>query len=428
MQVSLENLGNLERKLTVSFPAEQLSTQVSERVARMGREVRLKGFRPGKVPRAVIERRFGAQIRGEALSDLIRSSFNEAVEQEKLKPVAAPSINTTGEADAGAISYTATFEVMPELPEVDAAALTIERPVAEVVDGDVDTMIETLRQQRRNFVPVERAAELGDMVLFEFSAQTSDGRHPADGVERAGTILGSGSLHPAVEGALIGKSTGDKVEVEAAFPQDFRIAELAGKLAKLDASVVRVQAPQLPALDETFVKAFGIADGDMATFRKEVRGNLERELKAALAGRLKSEVASRLAAAHADLVLPKVMVQGEAHSLARLPANAPLPPEQFAALEPLARERVAAGLLFGEIARRNAMRVDEKRVAQALSAIASTYEEPEQVIELYRNDPQLMGALRNRVLEEQVAEWVAERATTTERKMSFDEVLRPATA
>lgn len=425
MQVSLENLGNLERKLTVKFPAERLDSQVAERVVRMGREVRLKGFRPGKVPRAVIEKRFGAQIRGEVLGELIRSSFSEAVDQEQLKPVAAPSIDTSGKPEDGEISYTATFEVMPELPEVDVAALKIERPVAEVSDGDIDTMIETLREQRRSFVPADRPTRLGDMALFEFSAQTGDGRFPAEGEERIGTILGSGSLPADLESALVDKAVGDRLDVEVSFPDGFRVAELAGKLAQLKVHLMRVQAPELPVVDEAFVRAFGIDDGNIETFRKEVRANLERELNAALMARLKNEVAAKLAAAHTDLTLPRVMVMAEARGLARVPADQPLPPERFQALEPLARNRVTAALLFGEIARRNALKVDEQRVARALAAIASTYEEPEQVVELYRNDPQMMGALRTRVLEEQVAEWVAGQADTSERKMSFDEVLRP---
>lgn len=428
MQVSLENLGNLERKLTVKIPAERFDTQVAERLARMGHDVRLKGFRPGKVPRAVIEKRFGAQVRNEALTDLIRSSFSEAVNQEQLKPVASPAIDTTGRPEGGEISYTATFEVMPELPTVDVKALAIERPVAEVKDADVDNMIETLRRQRRNFVPATRAAMNDDMALFEFSADTGDGRYPAEGTERVGTIIGSGSLPAELETALVGKSDGDDAEVEVNFPANSRIAGLAGKLAKVKVHVVRIQEPQLPALDTAFVQQFGVADGDLSVFRKEVRSNLERELKAALMARLKSEVAGKLAAAHKELGVPKVMVAAEARGLARVPADQPLSQERFDALEPIARERVIAALLFGEIARRNELRVDESRVAQALGIIASTYEEPEQVVDLYRNDPQLMGALRTRVLEEQVAEWVAGEAATTDHEMSFDEVLRPVAA
>lgn len=425
MQVSLENLGKLERKLTVKIPADNLDAQVAQRVERMGREARLKGFRPGKIPRGVIEKRFGAQIRGEALSDLIGSSFREAIDQEKLKPVASPAFNTTGKPIEGEIAYTATFEVMPELPEVDVSGLSIKRPTAEVGEADIDTMIETLRKQRRSYSNVDRAAAADDLVLFELSAQTSEGRFPETGTERIGVVLGSGSLHAEIEQALIGHKAGDEVKLDATFPDAFKIEALAGKLAQVVASISKVQAPSLPEFDDAFIKSFGIEDGSVETFRNEVRGNLDRELQGALMGRLKAEVATRLAAAHSDIDVPRVMIMGEARSMAGIKDRSPLPTERFNALQPVARQRVIAALLFGDIAKRQDIQPDTGRVARALATLASTYEEPEQVVELYQTDPQLMAGLRNRVLEEQVAEWIAEHATCESKSMSFDEVLRP---
>ncbi|HET6631491.1 MAG TPA: trigger factor [Rhodanobacteraceae bacterium] len=425
MQVSVENVGTLERKLTVTIPADRLEQQVGERLARMTREVRLKGFRPGKVPRAVIEKRFGAQVRGEALSDLIGTSFREAVTQEKLRPAAPPAIDTSGQAEGDQIAYTATFEVMPEVPVVDVEKLTIRRPVAEVAESDVDTMIETLRQQRRSFEAVDRGARDGDMVLFEFSARTDDGRVPGEGLERAGVILGSGQFQAEVEKALVGHAPHEEFTVEASFPEGFRVAALGGKRATLQGTLTRVQEPKLPAVDEAFVKAFGIAGGDVETFRKEVRANLERELQGALMARLKAEVAAKLAAAQAGLDVPKVMVANEARAMLRLPPDAPLSDERLAQVQSAARERVIAGLSFGELARSNQLQVDEKRVAEALATVASTYEEPEQVIELYRTDPQLMSGLRNRVLEDQVAEWVVENADAEDLVLTFDQAIHP---
>ncbi len=425
MQVELENTGNLERKLTVKIPADKLDQQFSDRVARMGREVRLKGFRPGRVPRAVIEKRYGAEIRNEVLSDLIGSSFREAVEQEKLKPVAAPAINTSGQPEDGEIAYTATFEVMPDLPTVDVKNFKVDKPVAEVADSDVDEMIETLRKQRRTFETVERAAAAGDMVLFEFEAGTSDGRFPAEGRERAGTVLGGGQFNADVESALEGLSAGDDFALETSFDESFKIDELAGKLCQIKGKVVRVQAATLPDVDAAFFKAFGIDDGDEDSFRQEVRANLERELNAAMVGRLKNAVAKALAEAYPDLELPRVMVVSEARSMAGLNNKQTLSEEQFNQLQPMARNRVIAGLLFNKIAQDNEIRVDDRRVGKALAAIASTYEEPEQVVEVYQNNPDLMGSLRVRVLEEQVAEWVAENADCSEKSMSFSELLKP---
>ncbi len=428
MQVSVENIGTLERKLTVKFPAERYEAQVSARIAEMGRTVRLKGFRPGKVPVTVIKQRFGDQVRGEVLSDLIGSTLREAVQQEKLQPIASPAIDTTGKPENGEIAYTATFEVMPEFPDVDVSVLDIQRPVAEVTEADIDKMLETLRQQRRSFDEVERASVEGDFVMFEYSAATSDYRFPGEGLERAGSVIGSGNLFKALDEALVGRTAGDSFDVEIAFPDDFRNEKLAGQVADVHFSIIKVQEPKLPEIDGEFAKLFGIVDGDMETFRKEVRANLERELKAAIMARLKSEVAEKLADAHGGLEVPRQMVQSEAHGLAagNVPEGQQPPPELVEAALPFARKRVIAGLLMGEIARKQDLKVDRKRVAEQLAAIASTYEEPEKVIELYNGDPKLMSGLQNRVMEDQVAEWVAEHARTTRQDLSFDDVMRPA--
>jgi len=427
MQVSVENVSKLERKITVKFPADRLESQVSARIAEMGRTVRLKGFRPGKVPLNVIKQRFGAQVHGEALSELIGSTLREAVEKENLRPIANPSVETTGNAENGEIAYTATFEIMPEFPEINVAALEISRPVAVVSDADIDKMIETLRLQRRSFDEVSRASAEGDFVMFEYSAQAGDYRFPAEGLERAGSVLGSGNLFKALDEALTNRSAGDEATTEIEFPADFRNTDLAGKKAQVSIKIIKVQAPNLPAVDADFVKAFGVADGDIETFRKEVRANLERELKGTLMGRLKAEVAEKLADAYPNLDVPNLMAQGEARSMAAgsVPRGQEPPAELVAAAEPIARKRVAAALLMGEIARKNEIRIDRSRMAEMLTTIASTYEEPEKVIELYNGDPQLMSGLQNRVMEDQVAEWVADHAKTTEQSLSFDEVMRP---
>ena len=430
MQVSVENVSKLERKLTVKFPAEQLDTQVRSRIAEMGRSVRLNGFRPGKVPAKVIEQRFGAQIRGEALSELIRGTLSDALDAQKLRPAMAPDVNTTGVPSNGEIEYTATFEVMPEIGKIDVSALDVVRATADVSDGDVDHMIETLRQQRRTWQPVEREAAAGDMALFEYSAQTDGYRFPDEGVDRVGTVIGSGALFSELEDALVGHKPGDEKSLKLTFPADFRNENLAGKTADVAIKVVRVQAPEVPALDETFYASFGVADGGIDKFRADVKANLERELKGTLLARLKNEVVEKLVNAYADIDLPRGMIETEARSLARQ-AEAQARQQGQAgtasaeAFMELARRRVSAGVLLGEIARQNELRLDSRRVAETLNTIASTYEEPEQVVELYNRDPQLMSALQSRVIEDQVAEWIATNAKVTEQHLSFNEVMRP---
>ena len=426
MQVSVENVGKLERKLVVRLPADAYESTVRTRIADAGRNVRLKGFRPGKVPVTVIEQRFGAQIRGEAMSELVRTSFQQAVSEQKLRPAASPSISTSGEPVDGQIEYTATFEVLPEIGKLDVAGLAITKHVAVVADADVDAMIETLRQQRRAWTPVERAARAGDMALFEFAAQGEGFAHER---ERVGTIIGSGAMGVDLENALIGHAAGDEFDTDVKFPADFRNAALAGKVANASVKLMRVQEAKLPDVDDAFIASFGIGGGDVEKFRADVRANLERELTGMLAVRLKNEVVEKLIAAHPDIELPQGMVDAESRALhGQAQAQAQQQGQPFAtdvsAYMEMARRRVCAGVLIGELARQNDIRPDSRRVAELLATIASTYEEPAQVVELYQRDPQLMGGLQNRVMEDQVAEWVAAHAQTTEQIMTFNEAMR----
>jgi trigger factor len=423
MQVSIENVGKLGRKLTVRLPAQGLEDKVRTRIQEMGRSARLKGFRPGKVPTKVIEQRFGRQIRNEALSEMIGSSFQEAVNQEKLRPAVQPAISTTGTPTNGEIEYTATFEIMPEIGKIDISGLEIVKPTASVSDADIDQMIDTLRMQRRSFAAVERAAHGGDMVLFEYAAQADGVRHPETGFDRVGAILGSGAFLSEIENKLIGHKTGDDFTVDATFPAGFRVPALGGKTASVQVKIVRVQEPNLPEIDDAFAASFGIKEGGIPKFREDVRANLERELKGVLMGRLKASTAEKLVDAYPEIELPQSMIENDARGLARQ-ANAP-GDDAFVAFLPAARRRVAAGFLLAELGRQNEVRLDSRRVSDALAMIASTYEEPEKVVELYTRDPQLMQGLQSRVLEDQVVEWVAEHAKLTEQQLSFNEVMRP---
>ena len=434
MQVSVENLSKLERKLTVSVPSERLDDNVRARLRELGQNVRLKGFRPGKVPAKVIEQRYGRQVRSEAMGELIRQSFAEAVQQEKLRPAVAPSIETTGTPEGGAIRYTATFEVMPEIGKIDVSGLHIVKPTSSVADADIDQMIETLRLQRRSWNPVERAAQAGDMVMFESSATNDTGRIPAEGVERAGTILGTNALFAEFEQQLIGVKTGDEREFDIAVPADYRVAALAGKQTKFSVKIARVSEAALPPIDASFIQSFGIASGDLAQFRTEVRANLERELKGVLMARLKSDVVEKLVAAHGEIEFPARMIEAEARGLARQAEQQAKSQGNKDAkvshegLLPVAKKRVAAAMLLGELAHQNNIRLDNARLGEMLSTIASTYEEPQQVIDLYRNDPQLMQGLQSRVIEDQVIDWIAEHSDLATQELSFAEVMRSGQA
>ena len=432
MQVSLENTANLERRLTVSLPAERLEGVVGTRLREIARTANLKGFRPGRVPTKVIEQRFGSQVRAEAYGELVRESLNEAIRQQNLQPAGNPSIQPDGEGENGEIRFTATFEVVPDFGPIDVAKLEVVRATAQVEDADIDTMIETLRQQRRTWNPVDRPAQNGDAVSMETHATVGPARVPEQGVEQGATVIGSGAMMPEIETRLVGMSAGEEGSIEVAFPADWRVPALAGKTATVTLKVLSVSEPVLPELDESFIKSFGIKSGKVEQFRKEVRANLERELKGNLMSRLRSEVSSKLVMAFAQVELPPRLIENEAQQLARAAEHQArqqgqgevnLSHESF--LVP-ARNRVAAALLVGEIARQNGLKLEGKRVSETLQLIASTYENPAEVIELYRNDPNLMANLQNRVMEEQVIDWIAERAHATDLAMSFSDVMRPA--
>jgi trigger factor len=429
MQVSVENVGNLERKLTVSMPLDRLQSLAGSRLSEIARTVRIKGFRPGKVPRKIIEQRYGAQVRNEVFGDLVRETFDEAVRKENLRPAGQPQIQST-DAEEGQMGYVATFEVVPDYGTIDVSGLQIVRPTSEVLDADVDHMIETLRLQRRSWNPVERAAQTGDLVMVETVTHTADGRMPAEGVERAATVLGSGMLDRELETQLVGKTAGDDLALDLSYPPDWSDAALAGKDVKVEAHVVRVSEQHLPELEAEFIRTFGIRSGDRTEFLKEVRSNLERELKGALMGRLRAEVLDKLIAQHAHVPMPERLIESEARGQARqaeqqaLESGQANPHIPFEGFLPAARTRVATVLLVGEVARQNDLKLDPQRVNEMLTLIASTYEEPKQVLELYRNDKRLMSELQSRVMEEQVIDWIATQAQSTELHLNFADAMQ----
>lgn len=440
MQTSVESTGHLERRVTFRLPAERLETQVGGRLREIARTARIKGFRPGKVPTKVIEQRYGQQVRAEILDGLLREGFDAAVRENALRIAGNPQIAPSPEAGEGELAYVATFEVVPEFGEIDVSKLEVLRHTAEVTDADIERMIDNLRLQRRSWSAVTRPAKEGDAVDVETWSSIAGGdagteRLPAEGVEKGVTVLGSGAMFPAIEAALVGISAGEEKQVEVAFPADWRVPQLAGRTAQVHLKAEQVSEPVLPEADAAFIRSFGVKSGEMEQFRAEIRTNLERELKGALMNRLRREVGEQLVAAYASVELPPRLVENEARAMAEQAIEqarrqgrtiGEVPPDAHAGFLEPARKRVLVGLLVGEVARRNDLKLDPKRLTESLRLIASTYEEPEQVIELYRNDPQLMSGLQARVMEEQVIDWIAERARHTEQALSFQEAIGPA--
>lgn len=433
MQVSVESTGNLERRMTFQVPAEQLESDVGGRLREMAGTARIKGFRPGKVPTSVIKQRFGAQVRAEVLDRLLREQFDGAISANELRVAGSPRIEPASEGD-DELSYVATFEVVPDFGEIDVSKLTVVRHTGEVADEDIDRMIDNLRQQRRSWSAVTRPAAQGDAVDIETWSQAGDERLPPEGSEKGTLVIGSGAMLPALEDALVGMSAGEEKTVEVEFPADWRVSQLAGKKAQAHLKVERVSEEMLPEVDADFIKSFGVKKGELEQFRTEIRTNLQRELKGALMNRLRREVGEQLVSTWEHVELPPRLVENEARALAqdsveqarRQGRQVPdLTEDGHKQFMEVARRRVLMGLLVGEVARTNKLMLDPKRLNETLRLIASTYEEPEQVIELYRNDPQLMSGLQNRVMEEQVIDWIAERAQHTDEKLTFQEAIAP---
>jgi trigger factor len=433
MQVSVESVGNLERRLTLRVPTDRIENEVGGKLRELARTARIKGFRPGKVPQKVIEQRYGQQVRSEVLDEILSQGFDRAVRENELRIAGSPRIEPATDAAEGELAFVASFEILPDFGAIEVEKLQVVRHTAEVSEEDIDRMIENLRQQRRSWTLVTRPAQAGDAVDLETSSVVDGERMPAEGAERGVTVIGTGGMYPEIENALVGMAAGEEKTLTVTFPEDWRVPQLAGKTAEISVKIEQVSEPQLPEVDGEFIRSFGVKSGDMPQFRTEIRNNLERELKGALMNRLRREVGEQLVAAYAHVEMPPRLVENEARAmLAQMVEQARRqgrqiqpPPDAHLDFAEGARKRVTVALLVGEIARRNALTLDNRRLNETLRLIASTYEDPQQVVDLYRNDRNLMSSLQNRVMEEQVIDWIADRAQHTERALSFQEAIAP---
>ena len=428
MQVSVESVGNLERRVTLSLPAEDVDSKVSGRLREIARTTRLNGFRPGKVPTKVVEQRFGSQIRAEILDGLLREGMDKAVRENEMRIAGAPQINQADEADEGELKFVASIELVPEFGELDMSKLEVVRNTSDVEDADIDRMLVNLQQQRASWTKVNRAAKTGDMVNIETFSNVDGERMPAEGSEKTSTVLGSGGMFEEVEKAIVGMQPDEEKTIDVTLPADWHVPQFAGKTVTSTFKLVDVTEQVLPEIDAAFIRSFGVKSGDVEQFRTEIRSNLARELKGALMNRLRREVGEQLVAAYQDVELPPRLVESEARGLhANATENARRQGQRVEAgheaFMEAARKRVLVALLVGEVARRNELRLEQSRLTETMQLIASTYEQPQQVIDLYRNDPQLMQGLQSRVMEEQVIDWIAERAQHTEQPLSFQEAI-----
>lgn len=426
MQVSLTATGGLERRLEVAIPAAQVDGEVAQRLNRISRTARLKGFRPGKAPLAVIRQQYGDQVHGEVISDLMRSSFSEAVQREKLNPAGGPRIEPIAINPGADLKYAAVFEVLPEVKLAPVTNLTLEKPVAEVGDADLDAMLLTLRKQRPTFVEAARAATGTDRVTVTFVGRIDGTEFDGGSGENVPIVLGSNQVMKEFEDALIGASAGDSKEFNATFGAEHTNKKLAGKTATFNVQVLKVEEQKPAELDAEFAQSFGIADGNLDNLRTEVKANMERELNEAIRQKLRAQVLDGLFAQN-PLELPRQLVEEQIQELqvemlrrAGVRDAKQMPPRE--PFEQPAKRRVALSLLMSELVRTANLKVSRESVQEKLNELAASYSNPEEVRRAYLQNADMMRQIEAQVLEQQAIDWVLGQAKVAEKPATFSEL------
>jgi len=434
MQVSIETISDLERRLTVGVPASEIDTEVQKRLQQAAKNIRLNGFRKGKVPIKVVKQRYGASVRQEVLGDVINRTFYEAVRKEDVKPAGQPSIEPKEFGEGKDLEYVATFEVYPSLELADFSQYEVTRYSAEVTAEDVDKMIEVLREQQASWVSVERAAAEGDQVNIDFVG-TRDGEEFEGGsAQGQDLVLGSGSMIPGFESGLEGLSAGEEKTLSLTFPDDYQDEQLRGAQVEFKVTVNAVKEQELPELNKDFYAKFGVEKGGKPQFRKEVKANMARELKNAIKTKTKAQVMDALLDSH-KVELPKALVASEIETLREqmmqrfggqqqdFDVKSLLPDSMF---QQEAERRVALGLIVGEIIKANKLKPDAQRVDEMIEDLASTYEEPEAVVDYYKQNQELLSSVESAALEDQVVDLVLEKAQVKDQPSSYDDVIAAA--
>ena len=430
MQVSVESISTVEKRLNIQVPAEEVNKQIDTRLREIGKQVKLPGFRPGRIPFKVLKQRYGPQATQEVIQQTTQTSLQQAVEQESLRIAANPRLAEAPvlDKDTG-LQINAIVELYPEFDTIDAAEITIEQPQVSVTDDDVTEMMETLKKQRVTWNDVDRKPVKGDQALVEYSAETDEGTVPKLGKHRLAVILGESGFD-SMEKLVSDMSEGDEQNTNLEFPVDYREPDLAGQKADVALTLTKVQESVLPEVDEEFIKSFGVESGDVEELKTEIRNNLERELGQAVNTQLKTQLADRLLEMHEDLEVPESIVTNEAYTMLQQMlrgAEIEVTNEMLDHFREPARKRVRSGLLLGELAQQNKIKIDGAKVREAIEEIAQTYEEPREVVQMYYNDQRMLQSIENSVLENQVVDWVVNNATVTDKPMSFQEAINAAT-
>ncbi|MCJ8338551.1 MAG: trigger factor [Pseudomonadales bacterium] len=433
MQVSVETKSALERQMTITIPADRIDNDVVKQVQQTARTVRIDGFRPGKVPLKVVQKRYGAGIRQDVVGEILQQSFYEAVQQEKLIPAGGPSIEMKTDEAGKDVEFIATFEVYPEIDLADFSDVEIAKETSEISAADVDQMVETLRKQQTEWSEVKRAAKDGDKVVLDFEGFIGDEAFEGGKGEGVDLILGSNSMIPGFEDAVIGKKIAKEFDIKVTFPDDYQAENLKGKEAVFKATAKTISEPTLPELNEEFFKKFGMDSADLESFKTDVEKNMSREMSQSLKGKLKDQVFAKLVELNA-IAVPTALVDGEIDNLrkqavqqyggqgANLDFNM-LPKEMFT---DQAKRRVSVGLLVQEVIKSNEIKADDERVRSTIEEMAQTYQDPKEVVDHYYSNDDMLNQVKSLVIEDQVIDHLLSSAKVNETAVSYEEAIKPA--
>jgi trigger factor len=431
MTSQLEQIGVLERRLSMAVPLASIETQVRERLRGIARNAKLPGFRPGKVPMKMIEQSYGAQVQAEVMGDAVSKAFSEAIDEHKLRVAGQPQIERREPAGDQEIGFTATFEVYPEVGIGDIGALRIERGQCEVTAAEVDRTIGVLRKQRARWVAAEWPAQDGDRLTMDFAGTVDGVAFPGGSADGFSFELGEGKMLPDFEAGVRGANAGDKKTFPVKFPDDYGSEGLAGKTAQFDVTIKQVETPQLPAVDADLARELGVADGDVEKMRADVKLNLEREVRQRLRARLRGSVMEALPGV-AGLELPKALIESESTALAeRAKAdlqsrgvdvkNIPVPVEAF---KDQAEKRVRLGLIVAELVKQQGLQAKPDQIRKQIEEFAQSYENPGEVIRYYFSDRNRLAEVEAIVVEQNVVDWVVSKAQVADLPLSFDELMK----
>lgn len=432
MQVSVETTQGLERRLTISVPAATVDVEVNNRLRQVSKTQRINGFRPGKVPPSVIQKRYGKSVRQEVAGEIMQRSFVDAIVAEKINPAGRPSFVAKSNEDGKELKFEATFEVYPEVELNNLDKITVERPDVEVTDADLDEMFETLQKQHQTWKENKRKSKKGDKLTLDFTGRIDGVEFDGGKAEGFELELGAGRMIPGFEKEITGMKAGEEKTIQVTFPDDYHAENLKGKEAEFDIVVHKTEGAILPTVDDEFAKLFGVEEGGVEALREEVSKNMSRELTQAVKAKVKNQVLEGLLASH-EVGLPSALVSQEIDVLRQQamqrfqgqmdPKNLPeLPSEMF---KEQAERRVKIGLLLGEVIKVNQLKVDSAKVDELIATAASAYEDPKEVIEYYANNKELMQQMQNVALEEQAVEFLVKKAKVENKKASFKDIMNP---